>query len=166
MTERNLFLWIIGIIAIVVVGYLVYEYIKQEPPTTLVEMVTETDPPPPLPAGEAAPLKVLEGFTATIFARDVTGARVMIRDPKGNMLVSQTSEGKVVALPDLDQDAKSDRTVTVLEGLKQPHGLYVHCPNTGSASADQDDCLLLVAETGELKSYRPTLIILFTHITR
>ena len=154
MTERNLLLWIIGIIVIIAVGYFLYEYIKQEPPTTLVETVTKTDPPPPLPSGEIAPLTVPEGFTATIFARNITGARVMIRDPKGTMLVSQTSEGKVVALPDLDQDAQSDRTVTVLEGLKQPHGLYMHCPNTGGASASQNDCLLLVAETGELKSYR------------
>lgn len=154
MTERNSLLWIISIFAIITVGYLLYEHIKQEPPAELIELVTKTDPPPPLPVGEAAPLTVPAGFTAIIFARDITGARVMIRDQKGTMLVSQTSEGKVVALPDQDQNAQSDRTVTVLEGLKQPHGLYMHCPKSSSARADQDDCLLLVAETGELKSYR------------
>ena len=154
MTERNSLLWIISIFAIITVGYLLYEHIKQEPPAELIELVTKTDPPPPLPVGEIAPLTVPAGFTATIFARDITGARVMIRDQKGTMLVSQTSEGKVVALPDQDKNAQSDRTVTVLEGLKQPHGLYMHCPKSSSASDDKDNCLLLVAETGELKSYR------------
>lgn len=78
----------------------------------------------------------------------------MIRDPKGALIVSQTSEGKVVALPDLDMDGQADRTVTILEGLRQPHGLLIRCPDTGLTSADQDACMLYVAETDALKSYR------------
>ncbi len=73
----------------------------------------------------------------------------MTRDPKGTMLVSQTSQGKIVALPDMNGDGEADEPHTVLEGLKQPHGITVICPDTGGTN----DCILYVAETGALKSY-------------
>lgn len=140
-------------LAILVGGYFTYDYLREKPPSWLIELVTKTEPPPPLPEGDSAPLIVPQGFKATIFARGVEGARVMTFDPKGTMLVSQTSAGKVVALPNRDTDLKADRIVTVLEGLKQPHGMLVLCPYTGNESADQDACVLYVAETGALKSY-------------
>lgn len=140
--------------AVLVIGAYTYDYLVEKPPTALIKLFTKTEPPPPLPDSVRAPLDAPEGFDATIFARDVKGARVMTRDSKGTMLVSQTSEGKIVALPDLDSNGQSDETLTILEGLKQPHGLLVHCPDTGSASADQDACVLYVAETDALKSYR------------
>ena len=150
---RALILGLVALTLIVAAGFFTFDYLKEKPPSWLISLVTKTDPPPPLPPGDAAPLVVPEGFAATIFARDVTGARVMTLDPKGAMLVSQTSAGKVVALPDLDGDGKADRAVTVLENLKQPHGILVSCPSTGNESADQDACVLYVAETGELKAY-------------
>ena len=149
MIMKHLYI-VLALIVFVVGGYFAYTYLKEKPPAFLVKLVTATKPAPPLPAGDAAPLTVPEGFEATIYARDVAGARVMTRDPKGVMLVSQTSVGKVVALPDLDSDQKADQIVMVLEGLKQPHGILVHCPDTG---ADQDICVLYVAETGALKAY-------------
>lgn len=145
---------IIAVAVIVCAGFYFYDHLKEKPPHWLISLVTHTDPPPPLPAGDAAPLTVPEGFTATIFARGVEGARVMTRDPKGTMLVSETSEGRVVALPDADGDGKADRIITVLENLKQPHGILVHCEDTGDESADQGSCLLYVAETGVLRAYR------------
>ena len=139
------------ILVLAVAGYATYTYLKEKPPSFLIQLLTKTKPPPPLPAGDLAPLKVPEGFTANIFSREVPGARVMTRDPNGTMLVSETSGGKVVALPDLDGDQKADRTILVLEGLKQPHGILVVCPSAGTAS--EDGCVLYVAETGELKAY-------------
>lgn len=144
---------LIALAALVILGYFAYQYVKYNPPAFLIKLLTATEPPPPLPAGDVAPIVVPEGFVATIFARGVTGARVMIRDPKGAMLLSQTSEGRVVALPDLNGDGKADEVKIVLEGLKQPHGLAIICPTTGNTSADQDACILYVAETGELKAY-------------
>lgn len=125
-------------------GYVGYEYVKNDPPDFIIKLFTATKPPPPLPQNSAAPVIVPEGFLATIFARDVAGARVMVRDPKGVMLVSLTQSGKVVALPDLDSNGKADETKVVLEGLDRPHGLAVVC---------EDECLLYVAETGALKAY-------------
>jgi glucose/arabinose dehydrogenase len=143
-----------AIVVLLVLGFGAYEgytYVKEKPPPWLIKLVTKTKEPPPLPPGDTAPLTVPEGFTATIFARDVKGVRVMIRDAKGTMLVSETldgTEGKVVALPDRDNDNRADRTVTVIAGLNQPHGLYMRC-----AGADSSTCTLYVAETGALKTY-------------
>lgn len=140
-------------VVLVAGGYAAYQYVKFNPPAFLIKLFTATRPGPELPSGQQAPLVVPDGFVATIFARDVPGARVLLRDPKGAMLVSQTSEGRVVALPDLNGDGQADRVVEVLSGLKQPHGLAVICPNSGNASADQDACVLYVAETDALKAY-------------
>ena len=144
---------VIGAALILIGGFLAYDYLKEKPPAFLVEWVTKTKPPPPLPEGDRAPFTVPEGFKATIFSREVPGARVMIRDPKGTMLVSLTKSGKVIALPDQNNDNKADETKTVLEGLKQPHGLLIICLDTDNVSANEGACVLYVAETGELKSY-------------
>lgn len=153
MSSRTTGVTLLILILIVAGGYFAFTYVKEKPPSWLIQLFTKTAPPPPLPAGDRAPFIAPEGFTAYIYSRDVPGARVMIRDPKGTMLVSETKEGKVVALPDLNSDGVSDETKVVIEGLKQPHGLAVLCPDTGNASADQDACTLYVAETGALKAY-------------
>ena len=146
--------WVLVILIVLGVGvYYAYEYIKESPPRFLIALFTNTKPAAPLPQGDLAPLEAPPGFTATIFSRDVPGARVMTRDQRGNLIVSLTAKGKVVALPDLNIDMRADRVVTVLAGLKQPHGLLIDCPDTGFASADQDACTLYVAETGAVKSY-------------
>jgi glucose/arabinose dehydrogenase len=160
-----------ALVLLAIGGFFTYDYLKEKPPPFLIKWLTATDPPPPLPPGDRAPLTVPEGFSATIFSRDVPGARVMIRDPKGTMLVSLTSGGKVVALPDLDADGRADKTVTVLEGLKQPHGILVRCPDTGSASADQDACVLSYAYDADTFTarYQETLMMFPTgpgHFTR
>ena len=103
-------------------------------------------------------LVILLGLLIALFlspAREfVAGARVRTRDPKNTLLVSETSEGKIVALPNLDSDGKADRVVTVLEDLNNPHGLLVLCSDTGFESADQDDCTLYVAEENRVAAYR------------
>lgn len=109
--------------------------------------------PSPAPITESI-LDVPEGFVAELYADNVRDARVMARDPKGTLLVSEPSEGKVVALPNLDADRKADRVITVLENLRRPHGLLVLCSETGFESADQDNCTLYVAESNRVASYR------------
>lgn len=149
----KLFFIILVIIVLLGAGYSAYRYLKQDPPDALIEALTKTAAPPSLPSGVQAPVTVPPGFTATIYSKETPGARVLVRDPKGTLLASLTSEGKVVALPDFDADGQADETKTVLEGLNKPHGLLVVCPDTGNTSADQDACVLYVAETDALRSY-------------
>ncbi len=72
---------------------------------------------------DLAQLKAPPGFHISVFAEDVDGARMLIFSPGGVLLVSESGEGKVVALPDSKRAGKAERAVTVLDGLNEPHGL-------------------------------------------
>ena len=63
----------------------------------------------------AMPLKLPPGFAISIFAKNLPGARVLALDPNGTLLVSLTSQGKVVALPDKNEAGVADAAVTVLD---------------------------------------------------
>ena len=97
-------------------------------------------------SGEDIPqfLKLPDGFSASIFAENLISPRVMTYDPAGNLIVSITSQGRVVALPDKDGDGVADETVTVADGLSSPHGLAMRCA---------DSCELYVGETDKVSVY-------------
>ena len=90
------------------------------------------------------PLTLPEGFSISIFARDIGPARVMTFDPVGNLLVSVTKENKVIALPDQNRDGVADEIITVIDGLNQPHGLAFRC---------ERGCRLYIAETDQVAVY-------------
>jgi glucose/arabinose dehydrogenase len=72
---------------------------------------------------DLARLKAPPGFHISVFAEEVDGARMMVFSPGGVLLVSESGEGKVVALPDPKHAGKAERAVDVLSGLNEPHGL-------------------------------------------
>ncbi|HLX82600.1 MAG TPA: PQQ-dependent sugar dehydrogenase [Terriglobales bacterium] len=67
-------------------------------------------------------LQTPAGFHISVFA-NVDGPRMMVFSPGGVLIVSESGEGKVVALPDAAHTGKADRVVTILDGLNEPHGL-------------------------------------------
>ena len=68
-------------------------------------------------------LKLPAGFHITVFADNIDSARMLTFSPGGVLLVSESGEGKVVALPDPQHTGKAARVATVLSGLKEPHGI-------------------------------------------
>ncbi len=67
------------------------------------------------------PLKIPDGFSIEIFAKNLSGARVMKFDSAGNLYLSRTGEGIITRL-----DMKDERVVRredILTGLRKPHGL-------------------------------------------
>ena len=120
-----------------------------KPPPQDIARLLETKPPPSPAAPKphlalTTPLKLPPGFTLSIFAKNLGNPRVLCLDPKGNLLVSLTRQGKVVALPDRQGTGVASEVVTVLEGLKRPHGLAF-----GPGESPQ----LYVAETPEVATY-------------
>ena len=67
-------------------------------------------------------LKLPNGFHISVFA-SVDSPRMLVFSPGGALIVSDTDNGKVIALPDPKHTGKSERSVVVLSGLNQPHGL-------------------------------------------
>jgi glucose/arabinose dehydrogenase len=85
------------------------------------------------------------GFEMSIFAKGVDGARVLAVDPKGRMIVSQTSVGQIVLLLDEDNDNVSDGQKVLATGLKKPHGMAFECN-----AVRNPECHLYVAEADAL----------------
>ncbi len=80
-------------------------------------------PAPPQAPAVLAELAVPAGFKVSVFASDVTNARLMAVSPDGVLFVARQSKGDVVALPDRDKDGKADKTEVVVSGLTRPHSL-------------------------------------------
>lgn len=74
------------------------------------------------------PLKLQEGFSVSIFMKSLTAPRVLAIAPGGVLVTSIPSEGKIVALPDDNQDGVADKVVEIISGLNRPHGLAFQCP--------------------------------------
>ncbi len=93
------------------------------------------------------PLAIPLNFSLSIFANNLTNPRVIIMDPAGNLLTSIPSQGKVVALPDLNHDGIADEPLTLIDNLNQPHGMAFRCQNSST------NCKLYVAETDGVRTY-------------
>jgi glucose/arabinose dehydrogenase len=91
-----------------------------------------------------SPLSYPEEFTLSVFAEGLTGPRDIVFDPEGTMLVSLSAAGKVVALPDRDNDGRADRIVEVAVNLNRPHGI---------AFSREAEPKLFIAETNHVTAY-------------
>jgi glucose/arabinose dehydrogenase len=67
-------------------------------------------------------LKAPSGFKISVFG-EAPSARMMAFSPGGVLLVSCSDEGVVVALPDRRRTGRAESSVTLLDGLNEPHGL-------------------------------------------
>jgi len=81
----------------------------------------------PAPAAAQGPrLTVPAGFAIDVFSDAVGSPRFMALDPAGTLLVSEPARGRVLALPDRNNDGKADSMQVVVDGLDAPHGLAFH----------------------------------------
>lgn len=92
-------------------------------------------------------LSISDGFKIDVFAEGLKGPRVIAFGPKGEMLVSETREGRVVLLEDTDNDGKSDKKKVIIDGLNLPHGLdFYKDPKTAVV-------YLYIAESNQVTRY-------------
>jgi glucose/arabinose dehydrogenase len=117
------------------------------------------------------PLALPPGFSLSIFAKGLGGPRVMTLDPVGNLLVSIPSQGRVVALPDLNRDGIAERIATVIDGLKRPHGLAFRCaPECRLYIAEEDRVNVYTYDPNDLKAVKLKKIVDLpaggVHVTR
>jgi glucose/arabinose dehydrogenase len=97
---------------------------------------------PAAPAAEPLPLALPAGFRAELVADGLGEPRMLALDSSGTLLVSIPGQGRIVALPEARRPARLRSPVTVIEGLRRPHGLLVHNGH------------LWVAETGRVLRFR------------
>jgi glucose/arabinose dehydrogenase len=94
-------------------------------------------------------LQVPAGFMVSVFARGVEGARVMLFDPRGRMLVSQTDKGTITLLSSRDGNQVVEKSILV-DSLSHPHGMAFQCQNDTT-------CYLYVAESDVLTRFTYTV---------
>jgi len=70
-----------------------------------------------------ADIKLPPGFSISVYAANVPGARSMTLGTKGTLFVGSRSEGKVYAVVDRNQDGKADEVIIIASGLKSPNGV-------------------------------------------
>ena len=74
---------------------------------------------------DLARLKLPPGFHIAVFA-EAPHARQMVFTPGGVLLVTDMSDGTVLAFPDTKHTGHAERNVTVLSDLNAPHGIAFH----------------------------------------
>src|SRR3989344_2036312 len=128
---NNIFFAILGVFVVAVGAFAGFTYWQQfrgagpailPPGDDIGEVIEET--PPEGQNNTDFPLKLPDGFSISVFAKDLPGARVMAFDGFGNMWVSQTSEGKISLLE--VEDGKVTKQYPILQDLRRPHGLAFH----------------------------------------
>lgn len=120
----------------------------QEPPRDITELIPPaTNTPPVLPAPvnlTNMPLKLPAGFSISVYAKGLGAPRVLSYDPVGHLMASIPSQGRVVALRDVNGDGAAEDVVTVISGLNRPHGIAWRCRET---------CTLYIAESNQVATY-------------
>ena len=114
------------------------------PAGNIVKLIEDQEKTPGINS-TGMPLKLPQGFSISIFAKDLVDPRVMAYDGAGNMLVSIPSQGKVIALPDTNNDFKAEAPIVVADKLNNPHGIAMKCMGDG--------CALYIAESNQLSEY-------------
>src|SRR5688572_29779757 len=77
------------------------------------------------PAGLEA-IRLPPGFSISIFAGGVEGARSLAMGAKGTLFVGTLRTGRVYAIRDRDGDHVADEGLVILDGLPGPNGVDVH----------------------------------------
>ncbi|HEY4509795.1 MAG TPA: PQQ-dependent sugar dehydrogenase [Candidatus Paceibacterota bacterium] len=129
---NKIFFLIVGTLVLVLVAWGGFTYWGQIrglgpailPPVDDIEDIIDGSTSSPQENLIEFPLVLPEGFSISIFAKDLPGARVMAFDGLGNMWVSQTSEGKITLLEVRDGKVQSQNAV--FQNLQRPHGLAFH----------------------------------------
>src|SRR3989344_5289279 len=111
------------ILVLVVFGYFLWNrykgiyYANKPAPENIVSIIEQIKgTPTPGQNQTALPLNLPDGFALSIYAKDLGNPRDLELDPKGTLVASLTSQGRVVAIP-------NGTTETIASGLTRPHGI-------------------------------------------
>jgi glucose/arabinose dehydrogenase len=98
---------------------------------------------PPADAASAR-LSVPAGFAVRIFASGLNAPRLMAFSPEGILYVAERGAGRVVRLPDRNNDGLADGVEVVATGLNGPHSVEWH---DGALYVALDDKVIRLQDT-------------------
>ncbi|MBI4010317.1 MAG: PQQ-dependent sugar dehydrogenase [Candidatus Aenigmarchaeota archaeon] len=125
----------------------------------------------PSSLGSLKEITLPDGFSIEVFAEGLSASPTAYPGPNtgprmmefidGVLFASIPSQGKVVALPDDNNDFKADRVVTVIDKLGNPHGLEFH---DGWLYIAEEERVIRVKLKDNLEADSSTLEVLVGHI--
>lgn len=71
-------------------------------------------------------IKLPEGFTISVYAENLPGARTLVQGEKGTLFVGTRKPNTIYAVVDADGDHVAETTHAYTEGLANPNGLLFH----------------------------------------
>ena len=154
---------IFGIICLIIAG--IYFYIQKNigdlRPALLPSKKNPTLPPASKQTskmGESIdiPLKLPDGYNIGIFAKNLGKARDLTLSARGTMLVSDPDGGRVIAMPDKNNDGIADENIILLEGLRSPHGIAFY--NKWLFVAEEDKIIRYEFDEVNLKAKQDRLL--------
>jgi glucose/arabinose dehydrogenase len=122
--------WLTGVLALLVLGLVVLPGVGGKGlintaglPTTL-KLLMGTSGAEAREVTVGQHYRVPDGFTLSLYKKDLPRARMLRFTPAGDLLVSRPRSGDIVLLRrDQDGDGQPDETQTVIEGLRRPQGM-------------------------------------------
>ena len=105
-------------------------------------------------------LKYPDDIAINIFA-EAPQARHMTFDDQGVLFLTQSDEGKVVALPDANGDGQADRAVVILDDRREPHGIaFLELDSGYFLYIAEEDQVIRLKRTGKPFQYgEPEVIV-------
>ncbi len=103
-------------------GFFYWNYLRGNwssilpPEKNITQIIEDSKNTKPSENKTKMPIKLPDGFSISIYAKELTGARDLNVTPNGEVIVSLTSEGKVVVI-------KESENKIILSGLNRPHGI-------------------------------------------
>jgi glucose/arabinose dehydrogenase len=94
--------------------------------TVVQEPSTGPVAPPTRVVSPTEPIRLPAGFGITVFAQGLQDPRMMALGPDGDLYVAERGTGRVLRLPDHDEDGVADRVEVVAEGLRAPSSIDFH----------------------------------------
>ena len=76
--------------------------------------------------GRSAEVITPPGFATNVFAEGLNGPRFIAFGPDGVLYVADRGNGRIVALPDANQDGVADEARVFADNLDNPHSLVFH----------------------------------------
>ncbi len=107
---------VIIIVSIVLIGIIIYLSLPQglNAPLQTVEVASDD---------LNAYIQLPQGFSITLYADNIPGARSLARSPSGTLFVGTRDRGNVYALKDTNNDFVADEQSTIVSGLNSPNGV-------------------------------------------
>ncbi|MBI2459636.1 MAG: PQQ-dependent sugar dehydrogenase [Parcubacteria group bacterium] len=103
-------------------------------------------------APENGPLALPVGFSISVFAKNLSGARVLLFDNKGNLWVSQPAQGAVSLLE--IENGRVIKQSAVFSGLNNPHGLAFNPDDASALYIAEENKISKTAVYGEEKNLK------------